>query len=143
MGIFDRFRLGDGKLTPELRTALEAEGLVLVEEGLRGKIRYDDFKAPGKRFYGKVTVERIGLAISEHRFAVYCRSGSVELIDSPFSEPRLALIEISAEQDDELAIRIDYDRFDEPEVSGRITITARTPRAGEIADQIRARVARP
>ena len=143
MGILDRFRLGDGSLTPELRATLEAEGLVLVEEGLRGKIRYDAFKAPGKRFYGKVAIERIGLAISEYRFAVYCRSGSVELIDSPFSEPRLALIEVSAEPGDELAIRIDYDRFGEPKVSGRITITARTPRAAEIADQIRARVARP
>ena len=142
MGVFDRFRLGDGSLTPELRAAIEAEGLVLIEEGLSGKLRYDNFKAPGKRFHGKVSVERLAVGISEHRLAVYCRSGSVELIDSPFEEPRLGLIEVTAEAGDELVIRIDYGRFDEPEVSGMITITAETPRAAEIAEQVRARVGR-
>ncbi len=87
MKLLARFRLGDGKLDPELRTALEAEGLVLVDEGLRGSVRYRRFKAPGRRHHGKVTGERVALAISERRFVVYCRSGTTKLIDTPFADP--------------------------------------------------------
>ena len=55
MALFERFRMGRGQFKPELRAALESEGLVVLAEGLKGSIRYDNFKAPGKRFNGKVT----------------------------------------------------------------------------------------
>jgi hypothetical protein len=140
MGIFDRFRLGNGALKPDVRAELEAEGLVLVEEGLHGSIRYDRFKAPGKRFYGKVAGERFAIGLSEERFVVYCRSGSVELMDSPFSSPRLAALEISVEGNDRLLLKVDYDRMGEPSVSGTIAVRANTPRAAEIAEQLRTRI---
>ena len=141
MGLFDRFRLGNGALKPDVRAELESEGLVLVEEGLHGSIRYDRFKAPGKRFYGKVTGERFAIGLSEERFVVLCRSGSVELMDSPFSSPRLAALDISVEGADRLLLKVDYDRLSEPGVSGTITVRANTPRAAEIAEQLRARIA--
>ena len=140
MALFERFRLGNGALEPEVRAELEAEGLVLVEEGLKGSIRYDRFKAPGKRFYGKVTGERFAIALSEERFVVYCRSGSVELMDSPWSSPRLEALEVSVEDGDRLLLRVDYDRMGEPSVSGAITVRASTPRAEEIADEFRRRL---
>jgi len=134
-----RLLLGNGTLKPTLRAALESEGLVLMEEGLRASVRYKRFRAPGRRHHGKVTPERIGLAVSEERFVVYCRSGSVELIDTPFSNPRLSMLDVSLRGDDTVAIRIDYDRADVPNVSGEITILARTPNAANIVDQLRAR----
>jgi hypothetical protein len=134
-----RLLLGNGTLKPTLRAALESEGLVLMEEGLRASVRYKRFRAPGRRHHGKVTPERIGLAVSEERFVVYCRSGSVELIDTPFSNPRLSMLDVSLQGDDTVAIRIDYDRADVPNVSGEITIRARTPNAANIVDQLRAR----
>ena len=132
--------LGDGTLKPELRAALESEGLVLIEEGLRGSVRYKRFRAPGRRHHGKVTPERIGLAVSEERFVVYCRSGRVELIDTPFSNPRLSMFDISLRDHDTVAIRIDYDRGDVPNVSGEVTILARTPKAANVVDHVRARL---
>ena len=36
--------------------------VVLLEEDLKGSVRYDHFKAPGKRFHGKVTLVRAALA---------------------------------------------------------------------------------
>jgi hypothetical protein len=132
--------LGDGTLTPALRASLESEGLVLIEEGLRGSVRYRRFRAPGRRHHGKVTGERIGLAVSEERFVVYCRSGSVELIDTPFSNPRLGTLDVSLEGDDTVAIRIDYDRAEVPNVSGEITIRARTQNAANVVDHVRARL---
>ena len=141
MGLFDRFRLGNGALKPETRAELEAEGLVLVEEGLKGSIRYDRFKAPGKRFYGKVTGERLAIGLSEERFVVFCRSGSVELMDSPYSSPRLAALDVGVENGERLTLRVDYDRMDEPNLSGVITVRTYTPRAAEIAEQLRSRIA--
>lgn len=135
-----KVRLGNGTLEPTLRAALESEGLVLIEEGLAGSVRYKRFRAPGRRHHGKVMRERIGLAVSDERFVVYCRSGSAKLIDTPFSNPRLSTLDVSLQGDDTVAIRIDYDRADVPNVSGEITILARTPNAANVVDQFRARV---
>ncbi|MGI9020490.1 MAG: hypothetical protein ACR2G3_07260 [Solirubrobacterales bacterium] len=135
-----RFLLGAGTLRPELRQALEAEGLVLLEEGLPGSIRYWHFKAPGKRFHGKVTPERLALGISEKRLVVYCRSGRTELIDSPFTQQRLRAVEVSAEGEEKLVLRVDYDEMGEPNVSGEIRIRAKTPKAPLIVAELRARL---
>jgi hypothetical protein len=142
MAFLAKLRLGNGTLKPKLRAALESEGLVLIEEGLRGSVRYQRFRAPGRRHHGKVTGERIGLAVSEERFVVYCRSGSSKLIDTAFSNPRLSMVDISLEGDDTVAFRIDYDRADEPKVSGEIRILATTPNAATIVDELRARLGR-
>lgn len=47
MGLLARLLgLGDGRPKPELRAALEG-GAVLIEEGLRGSLRYHRLRAPG------------------------------------------------------------------------------------------------
>jgi hypothetical protein len=134
--------LGNGTLRPELRAELESEGLVLLEEGLRGSVRYTHFKAPGRRFHGKITPERMALAISEERFVVYCRSGRVKLVDTAFSNPRLDMLDVSREGDDRVDVRVDYDRGDVPRVSGQITIVVRTGKAAAIFDELTARLSR-
>jgi hypothetical protein len=142
VSIFDKFHIGNGKLKPKLLAALESEGVVLVEEGLRGSVRYEHFKAPGRRFNGKVTGERIGLGLSEKRFVVYCRSGSTKLIDTEYSDPRLHAIEVTLEDDDTVVFRIDFDRVEEKNVSGVIRILAHTPNAASVVEQLRARLGR-
>lgn len=137
-----KFRLGNGKLDLKLRAALESEGLVLVEEGLSGSVRYRRFKAPGRRHHGKVTGERIAIAISEERFVAYCRSGSTALIDASFTDPRLSVVDVALQGTDAISIRIDYDRADLPKVSGEITIVVRTPNAASIVDQLQSRLGR-
>src|SRR5688572_11281382 len=129
MSLFAKLLLGNGRLRPQLRATLESEGLVTLEEDLPGSVRYRHFKAPGRRFHGKVSLERIALAISRQRLAVYCRSGRVKLIDTPFSDPRLSALAVSLHDDDTVSIRIDYDRVDVPDVSGQIEIRAKTPDA--------------
>ena len=140
MGWFANLLLGKGTLKPSLRSALESEGVVLIEEGLIGSIRYSNFKAPGKRFKGKITGECFGLGISERRLAVYCRSGRVKLIDQPFTEPRLSAIEVSLDGEDAVALLIDFDRAGVPRVSGKMTIRARTPNAATIVEELTARL---
>jgi hypothetical protein len=142
VGLFGKLLLGDGGLKPELRAALESEGLIVLEEGLHGRITYQHFRAPGRRFHGKVVGVRLGLGVSERRLALYCRSGRGELIDKPFTEPRLSALEVSLERDDTVAFRIDYDRVQVPKVSGQMTIRAVTPKAATVVEQIRDRLGR-
>jgi hypothetical protein len=142
VGFFTKLLLGKGTLKPSLRAALESEGVVLIEEGLPGSIRYSNFKAPGKRFKGKITGECFGLGISTKRLALYCRSGRVKLIDQPFTEPRLSALDVSLDGDDGVALRIDYDRAAVPRVSGQMTIRARTPNAARVVEELLARLPR-
>jgi hypothetical protein len=126
-----------------VRAELESEGIVLVEEGLSGSIRYSHFKAPGKRFNGKITAERIGIGISEKRVVAYCRSGRAELVDSPFDSPQLAAVAVSLEGDGKLNLRIDYDEMPDAEaanVSGQITIRLNTPQAATLVEALQARL---
>jgi hypothetical protein len=142
MGLLARLLgLGDGRLKPELRAALEAEGPVLIEEGLRGSLRYHRFRAPGRYSHGKITAERIGLGISEERLVAYCRSGRAKLLDRPFSNPNLEAVEIEA-VGDRLDLLVDYDRLEVPKVSGRIRIRVRTPKAALIATELSSRIGR-
>ena len=140
MSFLAKLLLGAGGFKPELRATLESEGLVVIEEGLSGSVRYHRFKSPGRRFHGKVTPERIALAITQQRLAVYCRSGRAKLIDTAFSEPRLRAVEASLHNSGTVSIRIDFDRAGVPDVSGEITIRARTPNAATIVEELQARL---
>ena len=142
MNFLGRLLLGNGTLAPELRQELESEGLVLIEEGLGGSLRYHRYRAPCKYFNGKITPQRIGLGISRKRFVAYCRSGKVDLVDSAFSSPRLGMVDVSLRDDKRVAILVDYDRGDVPNVSGQVTIVARTPNAPAIVDELRTRIGR-
>jgi hypothetical protein len=139
VGFLDKLLLGGGKLKPELRDALESEGLVLVEEGLSGSVRYTHFKAPGKRFHGKVTPMRMGIGISEERCVVY---GRAQLIDSPFTAPNFDWVEVGLHGEDKVSFRIDYDRTDVKNVAGQVEVRVRTPNAARIVEELRTRLGR-
>ena len=140
MGFLAKLLLGSGTLKPELRAALEAEGLVRLAEGLTGSVRYTRFRAPGRYHDGKITGVRVGLGISHERLVVYSHSGRAKLVDTRFADPRASMLDVALDRDDRLAIGVDYDRGDVPKVSGQITIIARTPDAAAIVEELRARL---
>ena len=141
MGLLGRLLLGAGTLRPQLRAELEEEGLVLLEEGLRGTLRYDHFKAPGRYHHGKVTPQRVALAISEERLVVYGSSGRAKLTDSPFASSDWDKVAVDV-VDGRVEIAVDYDRDDDPKVSGAILIRIHTPNADAIVREVRARLGR-
>ena len=143
MGFLAKLLGGKGAaFRPQLRATLESEGLILIEEGLSGSVRYQKFRAPGKYFDGKVVPQTMCLAISEQRLAVYGHSGRVKLVDTAFDNPRLGMLEVSLKDDGRVAILVDYDKGDVPKVSGEVTIVAKSPNAAAIADELRARLPR-
>jgi hypothetical protein len=134
--------LGPGKLRPKLKAELEHEGLFLIEEGLRAWIRYERFKMPGRRFHGKVTGERVGLGISEERVVVFCRWGFAKLVNSPYSNPHLEMVDVSLDGEDKVVFRIDYDRSSKDNVSGVIRIEIKTGQAARIVEELQRRLER-
>ena len=145
MRFLGRLLLGTGTLPSSVRTELEAEaeGGVYLEEGVPATIRYTHFKAPGKRFHGKVTPVRVGIGISEERLAVYSTSGRAELIDSSFSSPRMGAVEVSLDGAEKVDIHIDYSLMPnaaEAMVSGEITIGLKSLRAPLIFETLVSRM---
>jgi len=140
VGFLAKLLLGSGTLKPELRAELESEGLIRIEEGLTGSVRYERFRAPGRYHHGKITGVRVGLGISEQRLVVYSHSGRAKLVDTRFADARASMLDIELDRDDRLAIGVDYDRGDVPKVSGRITIMVRTPDAASVVEELRARL---
>ncbi len=137
-----RLFLGAGTLPPAVRDELGTEGIVCLEEGLPGTIRYTHFRAPGKRFHGKVTPVRAGIGVSEMRLAVYCASGRAELIDSPLSSPRTRALAVSLDDEDKVVINVDYSRTPdahEAKVSGEVTIRLKTAKAPFIVEALASR----
>ena len=142
MGFLAKLLGGKGAtLRPQLRAALEDEGLILIEEGLSGSVRYTKFRAPGKSFDGKIVPMTMCLAISEQRLAVYGQSGRVKLVDTAFDSPRVGMLDVSLKDEGRLAILVDYDKGDVPKVSGQITIVVKSPNAAAIVEELRARLA--
>jgi hypothetical protein len=140
-GLIARLFLGDGTLRPALREALASETLVLIEENLRGSVRYEHFRAPGRRFHGKVTPVRVALGISEHRVVAYAGSGRAKLVDSPFTSPHFDMVEVRA-VDGRVELRVDYDRGTDPKVSGRVLIRIHSPDAERIVRELQTRIGR-
>ena len=89
MGFLGKLLLGNGTLRAPLRQELEAEGLVRIEEDLHGSVRYEHFKAPGKRFHGKITPERIGLGDQRAAGRGVLPVGAVEARGQPVQQPAL------------------------------------------------------
>jgi hypothetical protein len=137
------FLLGSGRFKEPLRAELATEGIELIEESIPGSIRYTNFKAPGRRFDGKVQPHRFALALTQERIVLYCRSGRAELFDSPWDSPNFAWLDMAVEDGGErLVLTVDYDRADEPDLAGQVAIHLKTPNAEQIAGQIRARAPR-
>ena len=141
MGFLDLLRPGKGLFTDEQKATLESEGVVILEEGLSGTIRYNHFKAPGKRFHGKVVPEKMAIGVSRKRLMVFCRNGRAKLANSEFTSPQFAMLEVKLE-DGKVALHVDYDKGDEPKVSGQVVIRAKTPDAARIVDAINAALGR-
>lgn len=64
----------------------------------------------------------------------------MKLIDTAFSNPRLSKVDVTLEGGDTVVCCVDYDRNDEPTVSGEIAIRVRTPQAANVVDQLRSRM---
>ena len=124
---------GVGKLPANAVTALDGEGILLSDEGLKGSVTYRNFHRPGK-YAG---FQRVGLvasiAITNKRMAAY--TGNAAVIDVELSDPRIKQIVLSVEPNGALLIAFDASLF-HGDWSGTIEYRINTMLARRITDKV-------
>jgi hypothetical protein len=118
---------------PTLAGRLTADGVLLLEERLRGSVTYRNYKAPGRRD----TLTRRGArwAVGVTRKGLLLDGSLGTFIDAEWTDARLAELQISVAEGDTLLIAYDASLFHENR-SGQIEIRVRTPQAQRIADLV-------
>lgn len=102
------FRLG--RVPKQAFPVLESEGIVLLDEGLRGSITLRNFRAPGRFHSYKTSIFAGSLVLTELRFAGF--AFSKPLINIPMHDDRLRALELTVPREGILHVRFDPAVFD-------------------------------
>jgi len=112
-----------------LRVTLDAEGIRVLDEGIRVSVTYRSFRAPGKRFGRKRRISTGAVAISTKRLVA--TAGHIRLVNVALDDPRFRNLDIGVEHPGCLRIAFDPSDFN-PNQSGRIECRFFTSKAEHI-----------
>ena len=129
--LYTLFRLG--RVPNQALPVLESEGIVLLDEGLRGSVTLRNFRAPGRIHNYKNTIFAGSLIITEQCFAGF--GFSKPLINIPLHDDRLRALEMSVPRDGVLDIRFDPAVFD-IQRSGSVECRFRTENAMTFLERV-------
>ena len=121
--------LGLGRLPGKVRPTLEAEGIRLLDEGIRVDLTLRRYRAPGRFIFYRRQLLAGSIAVTEERLLAFVWWG--KLFDVPLRDPRLDKLEISVPRPGLLAISFDAGDFGERR-SGRITCRFATDLAAQV-----------
>ena len=124
---------GFGKIPKALMPTLEDEGIVLLDEGVRGSVTFKNFRAPGKRYYRRRTWFTGSLVITGKRFAAFIHSKPI--INVPLADPRIEELHCSLEDGGTLRVAFEAGAFHEG-WSGSIECRFATAEAGEFSSRL-------
>jgi hypothetical protein len=116
--------------------ALEAEGIILIAEDLRGSITFRNYRAPGR--YSSWRRQALGgaIALSQRRVVAY--SGTTRLLDLPYDQPTIKAIDVQLEKPNRLLIVFEASAF-HADRSGTIELRFGTPQAAQIVELLQRR----
>ncbi len=110
MGKSILYRLfGLGKIPKAMRPILEAEGIVLLDEGLSCTTRFKNFRAPGKRYSSRVSWFTGSIVITQIRIAAF--SSFRPIINIPLDHQRINELNCSVKKETTLCIQFDPAAF--------------------------------
>jgi hypothetical protein len=104
-------------LPPAVRSALEQQGVLLLEENLGGSVVYRDFRAPGRYSSLRIVAQSWALALSTTGLLLWAGTGP--FIDVAWTEPRLPGLRATVDDKGRLVIAWDAGLF-RPDWSGTI-----------------------
>jgi hypothetical protein len=122
--LYTLFKLG--RVPQKALPALEAESIVLLDEGLRASVTFRNFRAPGRFHTYKSSAFAGSLVLTEQRFAGFAFSKPV--INVGLHDDRLRALEISVPRDGVLSVHFDPSVFD-LQSSGSVEFRFRTEKA--------------
>ena len=124
---------GAGAIPTPMRPILESEGIVLLDEGIRGSVTLRRYRAPGRRhgwhrswFSGSIVMTRIRLAAFQWK---------TPLINMPLDD-HLDRLDLSIEDDDTLRIAFEASDFADDR-SGQVVARFQTEQARSFVARIR------
>ena len=125
---------GMGKIPSQERIRLEEEGIILIEEGVTGSVKFRNFKDSMHYIFWKKKLIYGWLALTEKRLRLYGNIGVVN-VDLPLDHPAFGQVMIEAVKDSLLEISFDIASF-MPKSSGQITLRYRTDQAREFIEKM-------
>lgn len=125
---------GLGRMPAKMRSALEAEGLRLSDEGLSGVYVTRDLKAPGKRFKYRQEGFLGWLALSEKRLVAY--SFGKRQIHIACDDPKLSELQIALHKPEELTLSFASEVF-QPGWQGQIELRFKSEQAQAFYEALR------
>jgi hypothetical protein len=127
---------GVGKIPESISAELKREGILLMDEGIRGSTTYIDFRAPGKYSSWRRQWHSASIALTEMRLMAL--GNSRPNVNVPFSDERIRKLQLSVESDT-LCIAFDPGLFHDG-WSGTIEYRFHTLQAQLFVDKLRERV---
>ena len=126
---------GLGKIPAPLRARLETEGVLFIEEGVRGSATFRNFRSPHRRSNWRRTWYPSSLVLTRERVLALAYSSPV--IDVPLKDGRLRRMKFTLEEGGRLAVGFDASLFHD-DWSGGIEYRFRTPHAVRFLELLRA-----
>jgi hypothetical protein len=128
--VIKRWLAGRGGLPAKLKSELEAEGLLVIEERLEGDVSYRAYEAMGQRPRSGHQSTTCSLALTDRRLVVQGTQG-IRLEAGP--GPVTSAVEEPG------VLTLSYDAGDiYPTRSGSVKLRLRTPRAEDIHARLKA-----
>jgi hypothetical protein len=122
---------GIGKIPAPLFAQLNAEGMVLFDEGIKGSVTYRDFRAPRRHANWRRTGFAGSIALTRERLVGLSFSNFV--INVPLVDERIRAVHFSVEENGALCMAFDAGLF-HADWSGSIECRFRTPEARRLID---------
>jgi len=121
---------GLGRLPRRARPALEAEGIRLLDEGIRADLTLRRIRAPGRFILYRREFRSGAIAVTAQRVVAFVWWG--KLFDVPLGDPNLEKLEITVPRPGILAVSFDVGDFEDGR-TGRITCRFSTDLAAQFA----------
>jgi len=122
---------GAGKVPAPLMSQLNAEGIVLFDEGVKGSVTYHNFRAPGRRSSWRRQGFAGSIALTKLRLVALAYSNFT--INVPLADERIRAMRYSLESNGALCVAFDASLF-HADWSGTIEYRFKTPEAQRLLE---------
>jgi len=128
---------GIGKIPEKFMAILRAEGILALDEGIKGSITYRDFRAPGKYSAWRRQWFTGSLVLTQVRLVSLLSLSTA--IDVPLTDERIRSMRFSVEGQDTLLVAFDPSLF-HPGWSGTMEYRFRTTEAEAFVAKLHERI---
>jgi hypothetical protein len=128
---------GLGKIPGPLKATLDSEGILALDEGIKGSVTYRDFRAPGKYSSWRRIWFTASVVITQVRLVALQNNNLA--INVPFTDERIRSLRFSGERTDTMLVAFDASLF-HPDWSGTMEYRFHTAEAEAFMTRLRERI---